>query len=378
VVIAQVALSVLLVVCALLLGRSLRNAGRIDPGFAVSGIEVAGLNLQLGGYDSQRGRAFMDALMSRIESLPGLEATAAARVVPLTGEREGGRAWLPEEYGNERAIDGSQNIVTPGYFRTLGLPLLAGRNFTTADRGAPAVAIVNETLARRGWPGQSAVGKRLVLGRSRYPVDIIGVVRDAKYRTIGEGPTPFFYVPAAQRYESTTWILMRPTGPSLLPQVRALVRAMDPNLPLLQAGPLTDMTAFTLFPQRVAAWLAAFVGTIGLLLAALGVYGLTAYNVSQRRREIGIRVALGAVRAQVLRSIVGHGIFLAVVGTVLGLASAALVTRVLEGMLYDIRPLDPVSFAGAALVLVAFALVASAIPAQRAAAIDPAETLRAE
>jgi predicted permease len=378
VVIAQVALSVLLVVCALLLGRSLRNAGRIDPGFAVSGIEVAGLNLQLGGYDSQRGRAFMDALMSRIESLPGLEATAAARVVPLTGEREGGRAWLPEEYGNERAIDGSQNIVTPGYFRTLGLPLLAGRNFTTADRGAPAVAIVNETLARRGWPGQSAVGKRLVLGRSRYPVDIIGVVRDAKYRTIGEGPTPFFYVPAAQRYESTTWILMRPTGPSLLPQVRALVRAMDPNLPLLQAGPLTDMTAFTLFPQRVAAWLAAIVGTIGLLLAALGVYGLTAYNVSQRRREIGIRVALGAVRAQVLRSIVGHGIFLAVVGTVLGLASAALVTRVLEGMLYDIRPLDPVSFAGAALVLVAFALVASAIPAQRAAAIDPAETLRAE
>jgi predicted permease len=379
VVIAQVALSALLVICALLFGRSLRNAGKIDPGFAVNAIDVAGLNLQLGGYTPERGRAFADALMARIERLPGLEAAAAARVVPLTGEREGGRSWLPEEFGNERAIDASQNIVTPGYFRTLGLPLLAGRNFTAADRaGAPAVAIVNETLARRAWPGQNAVGKRLVLGQSRFPVNIIGIVRDAKYRTIGEGPTPFFYVPAAQRYESTMWILVRPNGPSLLPEVRALVRAMDPNLPLLQTGTLMEMSAFTLFPQRVAAWLAAIVGTVGLLLAALGVYGLTAYNVNQRRREIGIRVALGAVRAQVLRSIVGQGVLLAASGAVLGLASAALVTRVLEGMLYGIRPLDPISFAGSAALLVALAVIASAIPARRAASIDPVDALRAE
>jgi putative ABC transport system permease protein len=379
VVIAQVALSVLLVVCALLLGRSVRNAGRIDPGFVATGIEVIGVNLELGGYDEYTGRAFADALMSRIESLPGLEAAAAARVVPLTAETEGGRSWLPEEYGDERAIDASQNFVTPAFFRTLRLPLLAGRDFGPSDRaGAPAVAIVNETFARRAWPGQNAVGKRFVMGQSRRPFEVVGVARDAKYRTIGEAPTPFIYVPAAQRYASTIWILMRSTGPSVLPEVRALIRAMNPNVPVLQAGTLTDLTAFTLFPQRFAAWLAAIVGTIGLLLAALGVYGITAYNVSQRRREIGIRVALGAVRAQVLRGIVGQGILLAVIGTALGLTAAAFVTRVLEGMLYDIRPLDPVSFAGGALLLVALALVASAIPARRAASIDPVETLRAE
>ena len=376
-VVVQVALSVLLTVCALLFGRSLRNAGVIDPGFAVGGVEVVGLDLRLGGYDDARGREFAQALMSRIETLPGLEAAASARVVPLTGEREGGRAWLPDEYGDERAINASQNIVTPGYFRTLGLPLIAGRNFTASDRaGAPAVAIVNETLARRAWPGETAVGKRLVLGVSRRAIEIVGVVRDAKYRTIGEPPNPFFYVPAAQRYETVMWILIRPTGPSVVPQVRAIVGEMDPNLPVVQAASLVEMTAFTLFPQRVVAWLAAIVSTIGVLLAALGVYGVAAYHVNQRTREIGVRLALGAQRGQVLGLILRHAGRLAAVGTALGLATAAMLTRLLEGMLYDVRPLDPVSFAGGAIVLGALALVASLVPAARAASINPVDALR--
>src|SRR5262249_14431090 len=189
---AQVVLSVLLVVCALLLGRSLRHAGEIDPGFVLEGVEVVGLDLRLGGYDTRAGSVFADALMLRIHGLPGLEAAASARVVPLTGEREGARSWLPDEYGDDRAIEASQNIVTPDYFNTIGLRLLAGRNFGASDRaGTRMVAIVNETLARRAWPGQSAVGKRLMMGASRRPVEVIGIVRDAKYRTIGEGPTPF-------------------------------------------------------------------------------------------------------------------------------------------------------------------------------------------
>ena len=307
----------------------------------------------------------------------GLEAAASARVVPLTGEREGGRAWLPDDYGDERAIDASQNFVTPGYFRTLGLPLIAGRNFTASDRtGAPAVAIVNETLARRAWPGETAVGKRLVLGVSRRPIEIVGVVRDAKYRTIGEPPTPFFYVPAAQRYETVMWILIRPTGPSAVPQVRAVIHEMDPNLPIVQAAGLAEMTAFTLFPQRVVAWLAAIVSTIGVLLAALGVYGVAAYHVNQRTREIGVRLALGALRGQLLALILLQAGRLAAIGTALGLATAALLTRLFEGMLYGVRPLDPMSFGGGAVVLGALALIASLVPAIRAASINPVDALR--
>jgi predicted permease len=378
-VIAQVALSVLLMVCALLLGRSLRNAGAIDPGFKVDGIEVVGLDLRLGGYDIDKGRAFAEALMSRVEQLPGLDAAASARVMPLTGEREGGRSWLPDQYGDERAIDASQNIVTPGYFQTLGLALIAGRNFDAADRvGRPAVAVVNETLAKQAWPGQMAIGKRLVLGVSRRPIEIVGVVRDAKYRTIGERPTPFFYVPAAQRYEPIMWIMLRPMGLSVIPQVRAIVRDMDPNLPLVQVATLRDMTAYTLFPQRLAAWLAGIVGAIGVLLAALGIYGIAAYHASQRTREIGIRLAMGALRGQVLRLILRHAVRLFVVGTALGLAAAALLTRLLEGMLYGVRPLDSASFVGGATVLGVLALVASLVPGIRAASINPGEALRTQ
>jgi predicted permease len=378
-VVAQVALSVLLVVCALLLARSIRHAARTAPGFRVAGLEVVGLDLRLGGYDTERGRRFAAALVGRIESLPGVEAAGSARVVPLTGEREGGQLWLPGEFGDERAIDASQNIVTAGFFETLGLQLLSGRNFDASDRaGSPAVAIVNETLARRAWPGESAVGRRILVGDSRVSIEVVGLVRDAKYRTIGESSTPFFYVPAVQRYMPVMWILIRAPGPSLVPQVRAVIRQMDPNLPVVQAGTLEDMTAFTLFPQRLVAGLAALVGGIGVFLAALGVYGIAAYNASLRTREIGIRVALGAARAQVMQLVLGQAARLAAAGLVSGLFAATLATRLLEGMLYGVRPLDPVSFAGGAIVFGALAAIASLIPARRAASVDPVEALKVQ
>jgi predicted permease len=379
-VVAQVALSVLLVVCALLLARSIRHAARTAPGFRVAGLEVVGLDLRLGGYDAERGGRFAATLVGRIESLPGVEAAGSARVVPLTGEREGGRLWLPGEFGDERAIDASQNIVTPGFFETLGLQLLAGRNFAPSDRAdSPAVAIVNETLARRAWPGESAVGKRILVGESRAPIEVIGLVRDAKYRTIGESATPFFYVSALQRYMPVMWILIRPAADrSPVPQVRAVIRQMDPNLPVMRAGTLEDMTAFTLFPQRLVAWLAAIVGGIGVFLAALGIYGIAAYNANLRTREIGIRVALGAVRAQVMRLILGQAARLAAAGIVFGLFAAALATRLLVGLLYGVRPLDPVSFAGGAIVFGTLATIASLIPARRAASVDPVEALKVQ
>jgi predicted permease len=376
-VVAQVALSVLLVVCALLLTRSMRHADGIDPGFRMDGLEVVGIDLRLGGYDEARGRVLAEELMRRVESLPGVQA-GSARVVPLTREREGGRFWLPGEFGPEKMIDGSQNIVTPGFFDTLGLQLLAGRRFAPTDRGTPAVAIVNETLARQMWPGQEAVGKQILVGRSRYPIDVVGVVKDAKYRTVGDAASPFFYVPAAQRYEPVQWIVLRASHGSAIPAVRAIVRALDPNLPVTQAGAFEDLTAFTLFPQRLVMWLATIVAATGVFLAALGVYGIAAYHASLRTREIGIRVALGAARGQAVSLVLRQIGWLALTGIATGLSAAALATNLLEGMLYGVRPLDPVSFAGGALVLGGLAVVAGLIPARRAAAVNPVEALRAQ
>ena len=378
-VVAQVAMSVLLVVCALLLGRSLRNAHEIDPGFMPEGVEVVGLNLQLGGYDRRSGPLFAESLVSRVEALPGVEAAALARVVPLTMETEGGRVWRPEERGDDRAISVSRNFVTPGYFRTIGMPLIGGRNFDARDRaGAPAVVIVNETFARRVWPGQNAVGQRLVLGVSRSPLEVVGVARDAKYRTIGESQQPFLYHPAAQAYEPITWLLLRPRGRSALPEVRALVRQMNSNLPLLRASSLPEMTAFTLLPQRFASWLAGAAAAIGVFLAAIGIYGLASYNVARRTREIAIQMALGALRSHVMRAVVGDSARLAGIGIGLGLLAASFVTSLLAGMLYGLDPRDPASFVGSIAVFAAVAIVASLVPARRAAAVNPVDALRAE
>jgi len=378
-VVAQVAMSVVLVVCGLLLGRSLSHAHAIDPGFEREGVEVVGLNLQLGGYDPKTGPAFAEDLLARVEMLPSVAAAAFARVVPLTGEAEGGRLWRPEDIGDDKAISVNRNFVSPNYFRTIGLPLLAGRAFDARDRaGMPAVAIVNETFARRVWPGQNPVGRRLVQGVSRRPLEVVGLARDAKYRTIGERPQPFVYVPAAQAYDDIMWLLIRPRGPSAVPAVRSLVASMNPNLPLVQTATLTEIGAFTLFPQRLASWLTGAIAVIGVFLAAIGLYGLMAYEVGQRKREIGVRMALGALRSQVIRAVVRGAALLAGVGTGLGLLGASLVTGLLTGMLYDVKPLDALSFAGGAASLALVALVASVVPARRAASVNPVEALRSE
>jgi predicted permease len=372
---AQVALSMLLVVTAMLLGRSLNHANAIDPGFLLDGVEVADFDLRLGQPGSPR--AFFDELMARVQQLPGLESAALARVAPLTREREGGRVWRLGEQGDDRAMTVSRNFVSPDYFRVLRIPLLRGRVFDERDRaGAPPVAIVNETMARRAWPGQDPVGQ-LLQGRTGRPLLVVGLVRDTKYRTIGEDPTPFVYISAAQTNEAVMRVLMRPRGASLIPQVRAIVAEMNPNLPM-EASTLRDLTAVVLLPHRLASWLAAAVAVIGAFLAAIGIYGLAAYNVNQRTREIGVRVALGALRRQVMQLIVAGAALPVVIGAVLGLLASSLVTNLLVGMLYGVRPLDPISFAGGAVIFITVAGLASLLPARRAASVNPVDALRAE
>ena len=372
---AQVALSMLLVVTAILLGRSLSNANAIDPGFTVAGVEVADFDLRLG--ETASPRAFFDELMTRVQQLPGLESAALARVAPLTREREGGRVWRLGEQGDDRAIAVSRNFVSPDYFRVLRIPLLRGRVFDERDRaGAPPVAIVNETMARRAWPGQDPVGQ-LLQPRTGRPLLVVGLVRDTKYRTVGEDPTPFVYISAAQTNEAIMRVLLRPSGASLLPQVRAIVAGMNPNLPM-EGSTLTDLTAVVLLPHRLASWLAAGVALVGAFLAAIGIYGLASYTVSQRTLEIGVRVALGALRTQVVGVILATATRPVVMGAALGLFASSLATRLLAGMLYGVQPLDPLSFFGGAVAFLTVAAFASVIPARRAASVNPVDALRAE
>jgi predicted permease len=365
----------LLVVAAILLGRSLTNANAIDPGFALDGVEVADFDLRLGQPGSPR--VFFDELMSRVQQLPGLESAAIARVVPLTREREGGRVWRVGEQGDDRAITVSRNFVSPDYFRLLRIPVLRGRVFDERDRaGAQPVAIVNETMARHTWPEQDPVGQ-LLQGRTGRPLLVVGLVRDTKYRTIGEDPTPFVYISAAQTDEAVMRVLIRSNGASLLPQVRAIVAEMNPNLPM-ESSTLTALTAIVLLPHRLASWLAVGVALIGAFLAAIGIYGLAAYNVTQRTREIGVRMALGALRVQVMRLILAGAATPVVIGALAGLLAASLATRLLAGMLYGVQPLDPLSFFGGAVIFMTVAGLASLVPARRAASVNPVDALRAE
>ena len=251
----------------------------------------------------------------------------------------------PQNFGDERAISVSRNFVTPGYFRTIGMPLVRG-NFDARDRaGAPAVVIVNETFAQRIWPGQNAVGQRLVLGVSRRPMEVVGVARDANARTIGERQQPFLY-PSRTGLRTHHVASGATTGTSALPEVQALIQQMNANVPVLRASTLPEMAAFTLLPQRLASWLAASMAFVGVFLAALGIYGLVAYSVGQRTREIGIRMALGALRSQIMRMVMSGAALLAGIGVGLGLFAASLATGLLTGMLCGIEPLDQCSPVG--------------------------------
>jgi predicted lysophospholipase L1 biosynthesis ABC-type transport system permease subunit len=206
----------------------------------------------------------------------------------------------------------------------------------------------------------------------------VGVARDAKYRFVGEGPQPFVYVPAAQAYDDIMWLLVRPRGATAVPAIRALITSMNPSLPIVRTATLTEMGAVVLFPQRLASWLTGAIAVIGVFLAAIGLYGVTAFNVGQRTKEIGVRMALGALRSHVVASVVGSAAMLGGIGAALGLIAAALVTGLLTGMLYDVKPLDPIAFAGGAVSLGLMMLMASVVPARRAASVNPVDALRAE
>jgi predicted permease len=379
--VGQITFSMLLLVVAGLFTRALARAAVIDPGFETRGVHLASFDLELARYDSVRGQQAATTLLDRARALPNAESVALGVMIPLDGGGLGlgdlqvdGRT--PPDA--RRGWDADWNVVSPGYFETLRMPIARGRAFGDADRpGSLDVAIVNETFARALWPGEDPIGR--VIRNDERVLTVVGVARDAKYRTLGESPRNFIYVALAQRYMSRLTLMVRaPNEASLGAAMRRMVADVDRALPVLDTRALEEQIGVSLFPQRIALWVAASLGAVALLLALLGIYGVTALSVAQRTREIGVRTALGARTGQIRGLVLKQGAVLAGIGVVLGALLAAAVTRALGALLYGIPPTDLIAFAAAASILMLAALAASWVPARRAASVNPVVALRSE
>lgn len=379
----QVALSCVALVGSGVFLRSLGEATQVDLGFEPSGLAMMTFDLSRQGYDEGRGGQFLDRVVERTAQVPGVEQATLATIVPLTG---GGflRTVYVEGRDSEDENNGiltPANVVGPGFFKTLGIELLRGRDFTTADRaGTQTVAIVNQAMVERFWPGEEVLGQRFSYHGEDEVWEVVGVVETSKYTNVGEDPQPQAYVPRLQSYNPAITLVFRTAGDpeEILETVRAEVRSLEPALPLNNPQTLETAVGQALWTSRMAAILLGVMGGLALLLAAVGIYGVTAYSVTQRRHEIGIRMAMGAQGKDVLRLILGQGLTLVAVGLVLGLLTAIAAARKIAPLLFGVSPTDGVALAGTALVLAVVALIANLIPAQRAAAVDPVRVLRRE
>ena len=383
-VVGQITLSLVLLVAGGLFLRALQHAATINPGFDASNVDVVELDLSLGGMTPQTGGAFARELLTRIRNSGGIESASAAVDLPLDGGRFGlGGLRVPGAPLKEGDLsDIDWNVVEPDYFRTLRLPLTRGRDFAATDvPGAPSVAIINEAFARRVWPGQDPLGRQMEMEveEGRRMITVVGVTADARLVTLDRDVGPFVYVPLAQTNLGRIRLVIRSSdGRNTIPNVRAILRSMNANLPVTEALTMDDVTALGVIPQRIAAAVAASLGVVALLLAAIGIFGVTSYAVSRRTREIGIRMALGADRTNVRSLILRQGLVLAGIGIGIGVVLAGLGSRLLESLLFGITPLDPATFIGACTLFIAVTLAASYIPARRAMGVDPIAALRQE
>jgi putative ABC transport system permease protein len=356
----------------------------MDPGFESKRIELASVDLGLQGYDETRGRGFYKQLVDRISALPGVEAASIAGPLPLDAYSNGAHltveGYVPR-YENER-ISVNYSTVGYNYFETMKTQIVEGRAFTERDdKDAPKVVIVNETLARRLWPSESAIGKRLKLGGANSPYrEIVGIARDGKYFLLGEPPTEYMFVPHSQGYEGKMTIIARTSGnpETLADAIRQEISGLDSELPVYGVKSMPKYLDRVLSGPKSIAGVATVFGMIALMMASIGLYGVMSYSVSQRTRELGIRIALGASNNSVLKLVLREGSLLVGSGIAIGLAATILVSRFLESFLYGISSTDPLTFVTIPVVLFLVALFASYLPARRAAKVDPMVALRFE
>jgi len=380
-VVAQVALSLMLLVSAGLFLRTLMNAQSVDPGFSTRTGLLTAIDLQPAGYDVPRGRAFFRDVQARVREIPGIEAASLATRVPLGfgGSSDMGAAIDGYTPAPNEEVTLYYNRVGSDYLKTMGIPLLAGRDFTDLDTTErPDVAIVNETLARRYFAGRDPVGGLIRVGPRS--LQVIGVARDGKYSNITESPRAFMYLPVQQWYRADAVLIVKTAGDpgAIVPRLHQVFRSLDANVPLFDVRTLAEHLEIAVFVQRMIASLLTVFGGLALLLATVGLYGVIAALAAQRTPEIGMRMALGATRSDIVTLILKQGLGLTLAGIGIGLAGALAMTRLFQSLLVGVSATDSMSFLGTTALLVLVALAATYLPARRAAGIDPLQALRNE
>ncbi|HKV26554.1 MAG TPA: ABC transporter permease [Candidatus Acidoferrum sp.] len=380
-VISEMVLATVLLVVAGLLVRSVHNAEQAGPGFHTQNIALGAFDLRASGYNGQQASQFFDRLAQNLRSASGVEEATTERYVPLWFT---GRSYtlIEVEHYTPRQNEDMRidlNVVGANYFRTLDIPIVSGRDFSEQDRdGAPFVLIVNQTMAKHYWPGQDATGRQLRFWGHTWTV--AGVARDVKYHRMNEPPEDFMYLPQMQAGGMDVNVLVRSQMPAqaVIGQIRAASRALDPNVQPLESDDLSGLLHASLFANRTAAGVATVLGGLGLLLAALGIYGVLSYSVSQRLREIGIRIAMGAQTQDILQLIGKRGLGLAAAGAAMGAIVSLGLAKAISSLLYGVTIVDPITFATVGALLTLVSLAACWVPTRKATRVDPIVALRYE
>jgi predicted permease len=380
----QVALSLVLVIGAGLLVRTLRNLETFDAGFSRQGVLLFGIAPTRVGYKAERLTQLYQQLQQSMSQLPGVRSVSFSNVSPVSGGRWDRLVFVEGNTSESReGIDTDMNSVGPGFFETLGIRLLAGRDFGPQDRpDSSPVAIINQAMARRFFAGRNPLGRRFgwSRGKDKKEFEIVGVVGNAKYLNLREDMPPTAYLDALQREAGDlTFEVRTAANPmDLLPSIRGLLRAFDSRLAPWDPRTLTEQVDESLYQEKLVSTLSGFFGVLALVLACIGLYGTMAYAIARRINEIGVRMALGAQRSQVLQMVLREALMLAVIGVAIGLPAAWAATRSIGGMLYGLKPTDPATILAATLLMTSVAVFAGYLPARRAARLDPMVALRHE
>jgi predicted permease len=381
-VVAQISLSLLLLICAGLFIRSVRSAQQIYPGFNSHNVWIASYDLFTAGYSEGTGGEFDRQLVAKLEALPEVQSVSLSNRVPL-GFSGGSTSVKPEGYISQpnEVMETQAAVITPNYFNTMQIPIVKGRDFSAQDiKSSQRVAIVSEGFAERYWPHQEALGKQLNSDFTDEWYTVVGVARDTKVKSLNETSTPFVYLPLYQYYKAEMMINARVARDPLTvgKSIQDAVHELNSDLVMYNVNTLESQELFASFGQRVAGTFVGAFGLLALVLAAVGIYGVTAYTTRQRTHEIGIRMALGASKEDILRLVLGHGLRLTLIGLGFGLAASFALTRYLSGLLLGVTSHDALTFFSVAILLCAVSLFACFIPTRRAMRVDPMVALHYE